>query len=310
MAVLIDPPAWPAHGTLFSHLVSDASLEELHAFAAAQGVSPRAFDLDHYDVPAHRHAELVGRGAVAVTGGELVRRLTRSGLRVPARRRPAQLRPVLHRRWRRLFEATEARAEAVDALGTALLERWSEPHRAYHGLEHLLGVLEALDLLEQDGARPAPDPRTLRLAAWFHDAVHAGDPTAPPGRDEEDSAALAEQLLADPALALPAQAREQTARLVRLTADHRPVPGDHAGELLCDADLEVLGRSPEAYARYTAAVRREYAHVPEADWVRGRAAVLESLLAPDVLYRTAPARARWEDQARQNLTAELTALRG
>ena len=35
MTVLIDPPAWPAHGTVFSHLVSDASLEELHAFARA-----------------------------------------------------------------------------------------------------------------------------------------------------------------------------------------------------------------------------------------------------------------------------------
>ena len=47
MTVLIDPPAWPAHGTVFSHLVSDASLEELHAFARAAGLSERAFDRDH-----------------------------------------------------------------------------------------------------------------------------------------------------------------------------------------------------------------------------------------------------------------------
>ncbi|MGO2004190.1 DUF4031 domain-containing protein, partial [Arthrobacter rhombi] len=33
MAILIDPPLWPAHGTVFSHLVSDVSVEELHAFA-------------------------------------------------------------------------------------------------------------------------------------------------------------------------------------------------------------------------------------------------------------------------------------
>ena len=39
MAILIDPPAWPAHGTLWSHLVSDSDYDELHAFAALLGLS-------------------------------------------------------------------------------------------------------------------------------------------------------------------------------------------------------------------------------------------------------------------------------
>ncbi|MCR8676396.1 non-ribosomal peptide synthetase, partial [Micrococcus sp. HG099] len=84
---------------------------------------------------------------------------------------------------------------------------------------------------------------------------------------------------------------------------------DTAGALLCDADLEVLGRSPEAYRRYVQAVRRDFAHVPDADWARGRAAVLESLLGAERLYRTAPGRARWEAAARRNLEAELADLR-
>ena len=87
MTVLIDPPAWPAHGMLWSHLVSDASLEELHAFATANGIAPRAFDLDHYDVPDSRYTELVSAGATAVSGKELVQRLRASGLRVKARDR-------------------------------------------------------------------------------------------------------------------------------------------------------------------------------------------------------------------------------
>lgn len=81
MAIFIDPPAWPAHGTLFSHLVSDESYEELHAFAASAGVSERAFDLDHYDVPMHLHDTLVAMGAAPVSSKELVRRLIASGLR-------------------------------------------------------------------------------------------------------------------------------------------------------------------------------------------------------------------------------------
>ena len=87
MAVLIDEPIWPAHGTVWAHLVSDLSLEELHAFAEAAGIPRRGFDLDHYDVPAHRWAELVALGAQPVTVREFVRRLEASGLRVPQRDR-------------------------------------------------------------------------------------------------------------------------------------------------------------------------------------------------------------------------------
>jgi len=87
MSVLIDPPLWPAHGTLFSHLVSDSSLEELHAFARAQGIPRAAFDLDHYDVPAARHDDLVSAGAEEVGIRQLVVRLRASGLRVRGRDR-------------------------------------------------------------------------------------------------------------------------------------------------------------------------------------------------------------------------------
>ncbi len=81
MALLIDPPVWPAHGTLFSHLVSDVAYDELHEFAAEGGVSRRAFDRDHYDVPVEMYDDLVRLGAVPVRSKELVQRLIASGLR-------------------------------------------------------------------------------------------------------------------------------------------------------------------------------------------------------------------------------------
>ncbi|MFZ6990876.1 DUF4031 domain-containing protein [Curtobacterium sp. RRHDQ66] len=85
MTVLIDPPTWPAHETVWSHLVSDLSYAELHEFAARAGVPRRAFDHDHYDVPLARYDELVALGATPVTGRELVLRLIKSGLRVAQR---------------------------------------------------------------------------------------------------------------------------------------------------------------------------------------------------------------------------------
>ncbi len=85
--ILVDEPIWPAHGTLWAHLVSDASLDELHAFARAAAIPGRSFDADHYDVPRERLAELIERGATPVSGKELVRRLQASGLRVSQRRK-------------------------------------------------------------------------------------------------------------------------------------------------------------------------------------------------------------------------------
>ena len=87
MAVLIDPPLWPNHGRVWGHLVSDASLAELHEFAAAAGIPERAFDLDHYDVPQERYEELTALGAELVGTRELVRRLRASGLRVTSAER-------------------------------------------------------------------------------------------------------------------------------------------------------------------------------------------------------------------------------
>lgn len=87
MAILIDDPRWPAHGRLWAHLVSDSDLEELHAFAAANDIPRRGFDLDHYDVPDEAHDRLVAAGARHVDGHTLVRALIASGLRVRARER-------------------------------------------------------------------------------------------------------------------------------------------------------------------------------------------------------------------------------
>ena len=183
MAVYLDPPLWPAHGTHFSHLVSDTSLEELHAFAAAAGIPERAFDGDHYDVAEARYDALVAAGAIPVEGRVLVRKLIASGLRIPARRRGKALKAPA-------AEPLEQVMPGHDALFLDLLDRWGEEHRKYHGRTHLLAVLEALDLLTE----PAEPPRTVVLAAWFHDAVYRGVA----GQDEEESARLAEDRLRRP----------------------------------------------------------------------------------------------------------------
>nr|WP_203417202.1 metal-dependent phosphohydrolase [Jiangella ureilytica] len=201
----------------------------------------------------------------------------------------------LERRW----AALAGDSAAATAAGADLLARWREPHRQYHSATHLAAVLAAVDDLAGDAA----DADAVRLAAWFHDAVYDGRP----GEDEAASARLAREVLT--ALDRPAALVDEVERLVLLTAGHDPAPGDANGAVLCDADLAVLAGSPPDYAAYAAAVRDDYAHLSDADFAAGRAAVLAGLLDRPALFRTETGRRRWEDSARHNLETELVLLR-
>lgn len=179
-----------------------------------------------------------------------------------------------------------------------LLAAYADPARGYHDTTHLTEVLARIE--ELLSAHPVADPDAVRLAAWFHDAVYEGAP----GADEEASAVLAEEMLA--ALVDPATVAE-TARLVRLTASHTPAEDDLPGQVLVDADLAILAAAPERYLDYRRGVRRDYAHVPDQDFIRGRSQVLADLLARPQLFHTPTART-WEPAARANLADELGAL--
>nr|WP_228501288.1 hypothetical protein [Nocardioides agariphilus] len=167
--------------------------------------------------------------------------------------------------------------------------------RGYHDTRHLTEVLDRIDELAAAGEEF--DGLAVRLAAWFHDGVYDGRPGA-----EERSAQWALSALARRPEA------DEVARLVRLTEQHRPAGDDPNGCILSDADLAILAASPQRYAEYVADVRREYAHVPDDLFCRGRAAVLRELLAKDSLFHTPHACEHWETRARANVEAELRRL--
>jgi predicted metal-dependent HD superfamily phosphohydrolase len=204
----------------------------------------------------------------------------------------------LHRRWLALAGDTPQSIQA----GERLIARWSEPHRRYHTLEHLIQVLDGVDEL----GGHAQDLTAVRFAAWFHDAVY--DSSGGNSASEELSARLARAEL--PPLGVAQQRVAEVARLIRLTSDHVVTADDGNGAVLCDADLAVLGRSPDECRAYARAIRAEYARIPDQPFRAGRAATLRGLLALPALFRTPLARQRYEDQARRNLAAEISALEG
>jgi predicted metal-dependent HD superfamily phosphohydrolase len=182
--------------------------------------------------------------------------------------------------------------------GADLVRRYGAASRRYHDLRHLETVLDAVDVLSDEAA----DPRLVRLAAWYHDAVYDVD------RDDNEarSAALAERSLS--AAGLRAADVAEVSRLVLLTATHAPAHGDANGAVLCDADLVVLAGDADEYAAYLAAVRAEYGRFSDEGFRTGRTAVVEGLLRLPALYSTALGASAWEAPARANLRDELTAL--
>lgn len=206
----------------------------------------------------------------------------------------------LRGRWTQALLGARAGGSGPDPLPYAddLLTRWAEPQRRYHTTDHLVAVLDHVDTL----AGHAGDADLVRLAVWFHDAVYLPDRS----ENEERSAALAERAL--PEAGVGTRATAEVARLVRLTVTHDPDEGDRNGEVLCDADLAILAAAPDAYAAYAAAVREEYAFVPDEPFRDGRAGVLRQLLGLPRLFRTPHGAREWERRARHNLAVELELL--
>lgn len=197
------------------------------------------------------------------------------------------------RLWQRLGAVTPA-----EPVYRELVARYSEPGRAYHTLEHIARCLEGFDR----NASLARHRNEAEAALWVHDVVydsHRND-------NEERSAAWAARVLGNAAVS--SQVIDRIGGLV-LATRHVDPPSDADAALVTDLDLAILGAPPAEFARYEAAIRAEYAWVPEPGFRAARTAVLERLLGRPSLYSTKAFARELEAQARENLRGALEALK-
>jgi predicted metal-dependent HD superfamily phosphohydrolase len=202
----------------------------------------------------------------------------------------------LPERFTALWVRLGGRGDAQPALDS-VLRGWTEPHRRYHGLDHLLDCLARLD----ESPSVGQERDLAETALWYHDVVYR--PGAPD--NEARSAELARAALLEGGA--PQSTADEVARLVRLT-DHVAPPADPVGELVCDVDLSILGRPAREFEAYERRIREEYGQVPDPLYRTGRARVLTKLLAREPLFRTDYFRRRYENAARHNLRRSLDSL--
>lgn len=185
------------------------------------------------------------------------------------------------------------------AVRNELIARYSEPHRRYHTMVHIE------DCLAQVAASTDMDENQRALmdaAIWFHDAIY--DSTRS-DNEAESAKRAADRLAVEGA---PQAFIDEVVRLILLTAGHSVQAGDAIGARLVSIDLSILGADRDRYDAYAAAIREEYAHVPEPLYRAGRAAILGRFLESEALFADPIWAARFEALARANLTREIAAL--
>lgn len=138
----------------------------------------------------------------------------------------------------------------------------------------------------------------MLLAIVYHDFVYS----ATHKDNEERSARVMRDRMVKSGL--PAPLIERTAFHILATKQHAP-SNDPDTDLFTDADLSILGSSPERYHVYADQVRREYRRFPDLLYKPGRRKVLAHFLAMPRIFKTPYFWARFEEQARVNLNAEL-----
>lgn len=195
----------------------------------------------------------------------------------------------LRERWGRLWRGRPAPDCAP------LLARYAESHRAYHNAEHIRACLGEYDRL-------GGGDDVLELAIWFHDAI--SDPRAPD--NELQSAAWARDMLAE---FVEEKDLQRIERLIRAT-EHKKPPADADEAAIIDIDLSILGQPAAVFDAYDAAIRREYAHVPEEQFRAGRLKVLRHFLDRPGVFSTEEFRQRYEATARDNLSRSIQRLNG
>ena len=162
-------------------------------------------------------------------------------------------------RWHQTWESLSE--PPPPGLINEIVSAYSQPHRAYHTLQHLA---ECFGYLDECLLEPV-DRGSLELALWFHDAIY--DTKA---SDNEDQSARWSRL----ALSVLSPSDLNLIERLILVTKHDASPESEDEKLLLDIDLSILGSSQTRFAEYEAQVRYEYGWVPEDAYRLGRSKIL------------------------------------
>ena len=179
-----------------------------------------------------------------------------------------------------------------------IADKYSQPSRHYHTLNHLDFIYQELQPVQKN----VRDWNITILAIAYHDIVY----NVLKDDNEEKSADHARRVLSG---LVPDERLGILHEMIMATKKHGVCSNPDAN-YFTDADLSILGTSRDVYLNYTKQIRKEYKLFPDIIYKEGRRKVIQHFLKKDTIFKTPFFSGRYETQANENLRAELKLLSG
>ncbi|MCW7458239.1 hypothetical protein ND856_06365 [Leptospira bandrabouensis] len=179
-----------------------------------------------------------------------------------------------------------------DTLWEEIETRYSEPHCAYHNLNHLYQMLGEFEKVEAQ----LEDSEMVLFALYYHDLVY--DPKSKTNEEER---------------LLDLEIRKERINLcldhILATKSHRL--GDNSNtdtKYFLVMNLSILGSEENQYLEYTKNIRKEYSNYSDEDYRKGRIQVLDHFSETIRLYQTGYFFDQYEMRSRYNVKTEIHSL--
>ena len=196
-------------------------------------------------------------------------------------------------KWDNLCQRLEIPSSGFDEI----VNRYSEPHRFYHNLNHINHCLEELTSVKP----PLYIPEAVELAIWFHDIIYVIG-----NNDNEEKSAQVAKNFCQKNISTQAFSHQVESHIL---ATKHTFPSENSdSQYVADIDMSILGQSPDVFDRYEFQVYQEYSSFYSlADYQKGRISFLKTVLEHPI-YSTGYFKNKYEQSAKINIQKSIQNL--
>lgn len=213
---------------------------------------------------------------------------------------PVVLRQMIglkHKVWEHLVELG-ARGDKYEFWDSAL-SAYMMPGRYYHNWYHIVEML----ILFEEVRHLADNPMAIETGALFHDRVYNVFRS-----DNEEASEVVMRMMCRH-VGLPDLFADEVGRQIMASRHKKDAPPQtNDGKILVDLDMAILGAPVEHFDEYEVGIRKEYAHVSDVDFAKGRSAILQGFLDRGRIYYTDYFHEKLGARAEENLKRSIAKL--
>lgn len=207
---------------------------------------------------------------------------------------------MLWKPFQEVMKSFSLNKEKTKILFEEFVRRYSVRGRHYHTIHHIVRMVGIWEVNKDKFT----DPNVVFLAIIYHDIVYN-----PKRNDNEEKSMLYFIKNIFPLLKADSKRLAKVSLIIMATTHTSDMlelaKGDFDVQFMLDMDLEILSTRHESeYEWYRTGVRKEYGMYSDAQYKKGRKAVLESFLKRKKIYLTKNFKSD-EKRARKNLRNEI-----